>query len=82
MAPAALLIFLITTASASLAHVLWGKRWLQIPIFWSAAFAGSLIAYALGWQIPLKLPLISGVPILECVLASWLLLIVASRLRV
>ncbi len=82
MSPATLLIFLIATASAALAHLLWGRRWLQLPIFWSAAFAGALIAYALGWRIPLQLPTLGDVPVLESVLGAWILLFVASRLRV
>lgn len=82
MSPATLLIFLIATASAALAHVLWGRRWLQLALFWLAAFAGALIVYALGVHIPYKLPEPAGVPILEVVLGAWILLIVASRLRV
>ena len=82
MSPAVLLLFLIATASAALAHVLWGRRWLQLPIFWLAAFAGSLIAYALGLRLPLRLVAPAGVPVLEVVLGAWILLFVASRLRV
>ena len=46
MPPATLLLFLIATASAALAHLLWGRRLIQLPIFWMAALAGCLIAYA------------------------------------
>ena len=82
MSPPALLIFLIATASAALAHLLWGRRWIQLPIFWMAALAGCLIVYALGLHAPLALPKPAGVPVLEVVLGAWILLIVASRLRV
>jgi hypothetical protein len=82
MSPAALLLFLIATASAALAHLFWGRRWLQLPIFWLAAFAGSLVVYALGLRLPLNVPAPGGVPVLEVVLGAWILLIVASRLRV
>ena len=82
MSPAILLLFLIATASAALAHLLWGRRWLQLPLFWLAACAGCLIAYALGLRVPLRLPTPGGVPVLEAVLGAWILLIVASRLRV
>jgi uncharacterized membrane protein YjjP (DUF1212 family) len=82
MSPSVLLLFLIATASAGLAHLLWGQRWIQLPIFWMAAFAGCLIVYALGLRIPLQLPAPAGVPVLEVVLGAWILLIVASRLRV
>ena len=82
MSPVILLLILIATASAALAHLLWGRRWIQLPIFWLAAFAGCLVAYALGLRLPLPRPTIAGVPVLEAVLAAWLLLMVASRLRV
>jgi uncharacterized membrane protein YjjP (DUF1212 family) len=81
MSPAPLLLFLIATASAALAHLLWGKSWLQLLIFWIAALAGALIVYALQWRLPLNLPTPANVPVLETVLGAWLLLIVASRLR-
>jgi uncharacterized membrane protein YjjP (DUF1212 family) len=82
IAPATLLLLLIATACAGLAHVLWGKRWRQIPLFWVAAFVGCLLAYGLGFRLPLNLPAPAGVPVLEAVLLAWVLLIVASRLRV
>ena len=82
MSPAALLLFLLSTACAALAHLLWGRRWLQLPLFWLAAFAGALIVYALGLHAPLQLPMPAGVPVLEVVLGAWIMLIIASRLRV
>lgn len=82
MSPAPLLLFLLATASAALAHLLWGRRWLQLPVFWLAAFAGALIVYALGLRLPIRLPEPAGVPVLEVVLGAWIMLIIASRLRV
>jgi uncharacterized integral membrane protein len=82
LAPPALLLVLIATACATLAYVLWGKRRRQLPLFWAAAFVGCLLAYGLGLRVPLALPTPAGVPILESVIAAWLLIIVASRLRV
>ncbi|MCG8353278.1 MAG: hypothetical protein MI924_36385 [Chloroflexales bacterium] len=82
IAPATLLLLLIATACAALAHVFWGRRWKQLPIFWLAAFMGCLVAYGFGLHVPLDLPAPAGIPVLEAVLAAWLLLIVASRLRV
>ena len=82
MSPAPVLLFLIATASAALAHLLWGQRWAQLIVFWLAAFAGCLIAYSLPLRLPLNLPTPGGVPVLEVVLGAWILLIIASRLRV
>ncbi|HWQ14078.1 MAG TPA: hypothetical protein VNL77_14860 [Roseiflexaceae bacterium] len=82
MSPALLLLLLIASASAGLAHLLWGRRWLQLPVFWLAAAAGCLAVYALQLRLPLGLVSPAGVPVLEAVLAAWLLLMVAARLRV
>ncbi len=82
LAPATALLLLLATACASLAHFLWGQRWQQLLLFWIAAFIGCLVAYGLGLQLPLMLPMPAGVPVLEAVLVAWLLLVVASRLRV
>lgn len=82
LAPATLLLVLLATACAALAHVLLGRRWRQLPVFWLAAFVGCLLAYGLGLRFPLDLPSPAGVPVLEAVLLAWLLLIVVSRLRV
>jgi hypothetical protein len=82
MSPAVLLLLLLATACAALAHVIFGRRWRQLPIFWLAAFVGCLLAYGLGWRLPLNVPAPADVPVLEAVLAAWILLIVVSRLRV
>jgi hypothetical protein len=82
LTPQLVLLTLLATASAGLAHVIWGRRWAQLPIFWLAALAGCLLINALQVRLPLDLPQPAGVPVLEAVVAAWLLLIVASRLRV
>ena len=84
VAPAAALLFLLTAATASLAHALWGRHWLQIPIFWLTAGVGCLVAYGLSLHlpIPLALPTPAGVPVLEATLLAWLLLGVVARIRV
>ncbi len=84
LTPAALLLLLLATANAALAHVFWGRHWSQIFIYWLASLMGCLLAYAIGYQLPLplELPVPAGVPVLEAVLAAWILIIIASRLRV
>lgn len=82
LAPATLLLLLLATASAAGAHLLLGRRWRQLPIFWLAAFVGCLLAYGLELRLPLVLPRPANVPVLEAVLLAWVLLIVVSRLRV
>lgn len=82
MSPPTLILLLVATASAALAHLLWGRRWLQLVIFWLAAFAGCLIVYAANLRLPVDTPNPGGVPLLEVLLGAWILLLVASRLRV
>ena len=82
LAPASLIIILLATACAGLAHILLGRRWRQLPVFWAAALVGCLLAYGLKMRLPLALPAPAGVPILEAVLLAWLLLFVVARLRV
>ncbi len=81
MSPPTLILLLVTTACAALAHILWGRRWLQIPIFWLAAFAGCLIVYVSGVQLPANTPKPANVPLLEVIVGAWMLLFVASKLR-
>jgi uncharacterized membrane protein len=82
--PAPLLLLLIATISASLAHIIWGKRWIQLLIYWLAAFTGCLIAFVSGLHLPFLPALIepAGVPVVEAVVLAWVLIFVASRLRV
>ena len=72
MSPASLLLFLIATASAALAHLLWGRRWLQLPPFWLAAFAGCVMVYALGLRLPLLRRRPAAPVVLEVVLGAWI----------
>lgn len=81
MSPSTLIILLIATACASAAHLIWGRRWTQLVVFWMAAFTGCLLLYVSGLHLPGNLPRPAGVPLLESLLAAWMLLLVASRLR-
>jgi len=80
LSPAGLLLFLLATVCASLAHILWGHRWLQILIFWLAAMIGCFLVYLLNLRLPLGLASPAGVPVLEAVIFAWLLIIAVSRL--
>lgn len=80
--PALTLVVLLATASATLAHGLWGKHWRQLPIFWVAALLGSLVTFVTGVTFPLALVRPAGVPVLECVMVAWLsiiTIIIATR---
>jgi hypothetical protein len=82
MTPAVLLLLLLATTNAALAHVVFGRRWRQLPIFWLTACVGCLLAYGIGWRFPLNVPAPANVPVLEAVLVAWVLLIIVARLRV
>lgn len=81
MTPASIILLLLASVCAAAAHLIWGRSWLQLGIFWLAAFGGCLIVYASGLRLPFGFPNPAGVPLLECVVMAWILLVVASRLR-
>ncbi|MBC8160176.1 MAG: hypothetical protein H7Z42_03070 [Roseiflexaceae bacterium] len=81
MSPSTLIIMLIATACAAAAHLAWGRRWLQLVVFWMAALAGCMLVYVSGLHLPGNFPRPAGVPVVESVAAAWLLLLVAARLR-
>ena len=81
MSPSSLIILLIATACAAGAHLVWGRRWTQLIFFWMVAFAACLVVYASGLHLPGNLPRPAGVSLLESVVVAWILLLVASKLR-
>lgn len=81
MSPSSLIILLISTACAAAAHLLWGRRWVQLFVFWMAAFTGCLFVYVTGLRLPVNVPRPGGVALLESVAVAWILLLVASKLR-
>ena len=81
LAPATYLLLLLSSALAALAHALYGRNWIQLPIFWITALFGCLLADWLDWRLPLHLVTPAGIPMLEATVLSWLLLIVVSRIR-
>ncbi|HEY1014890.1 MAG TPA: hypothetical protein VGE07_19420 [Herpetosiphonaceae bacterium] len=80
--PAALLLILLATVYGALGHLLWGRRWRHLAMFWGAAFVGCLLMYGLGLRLVEAGPAPAGVPILETTAAAWGCLLIASRLRV
>ncbi len=82
ISPALVVIVLLATICAALAHSILGRRWIQLPIFWLAASVGCLIVYGAPLRLPLALAEPAGVPLLEATLTSWVLILVASRLRI
>lgn len=80
--PALLLIIALATTSASLGHMIWGKRWGQIPMFWTAAVTGVVLPYMTGLRMPFDIVSPAGVPVLEALLGACIGTLVASRLRV
>lgn len=81
MSPPIFIILLVATVCAAAAHLVWGRRWTQLVVFWMVAFVGCLLVYVSGLRLPLGLPQPAGVPLLESVAVAWILLLVASRLR-
>ncbi len=81
MTPSLLLLLLIAIACAASAHLLWGERWLHLLVYLAAAALGAGMIGLLGLGLPLDTPRPAGVPVIEAVLGAWVMLFIASRIR-
>ncbi len=80
--PSAFLLLILATLYGAFAHLLWGQRWRHLLIFWGAAFVGCLLVYGFGVHLIKQAPAPAGVPFVETTIGAWLMLGIASRLRV
>jgi hypothetical protein len=79
MSPTPLLLVLVATLHAALAHVVVGKNILQLPIYWLAALVGAVVVYATGFSLGSGLPAPSGVHLVEISVGAWIALSLAMR---
>jgi hypothetical protein len=80
--PAALMIALLASVYGALAHLFWGQRWRHLPLFLGTALIGCLMSYAFNLHFIGAGPVPAGVPLVESTIAAWIMLILATRLRV
>lgn len=79
MPPFIIVILLLTTIHAALAHTLTGKTILELPVFWLAALLGVTLIHATRLSFHPILPTYGTVHIVEASLGGWLALFPTIR---
>lgn len=81
LAPGAFLAGLLGLVYGSLAHLVWGRQWPHLPLFWLGGVAGCLIVWATGLQLLKQFPAPGGLAIPEATVVAWLLLAMIAAIR-
>ncbi len=81
LTPGAFLAILLGLVYGALAHLLWGRHWLHLPLFLIGGAAGCLVTWATGLQILNQLPAPGGLAIPEATVVAWLLLTTIAAIR-
>jgi hypothetical protein len=74
LAPGVWLSLLVGCIYGALAHLIWGRHWLHLPLFVLTGVVGCLLLWASGLQFLAALPAPGGLPLLEATAVAWLLL--------
>jgi hypothetical protein len=65
----------------ALAHLLWGRHWLHLPLFLIGGATGCVIAWATGLHVFKQYPAPGGLAIPEATAVAWLLLTGIAAIR-
>jgi hypothetical protein len=79
MSPIPLLLVLVTTFHAALAHAIAGKNVLQLPVFWLASLIGVVLIHVVGLDFGDAFPSPANVHLIETSLGAWVGIIIAAR---
>ncbi len=79
--PGVYIAALLGLVYGSLAHILWGRHWLHLPLFLIGGTLGCLITWATGIQVFKQLPSPGGLAIPEATVVAWLLLSAIAAIR-
>ncbi len=74
LAPGAALALILGTLFGSLAHLVAGRRWFQLPLFVVVGMIGCLLTWALHLRLLPQLPAPGGLGLVEAGVVAWLLL--------
>lgn len=81
LAPGVFLGGLLGLIYGALAHILWGRHWLHLPLFLIGGVVGCLIVWATGLQLLRQFPAPGGLAIPEATVVAWLLLAGIAAIR-
>ena len=79
MSPVPVLLIMITTFHATIAHIWAGRVILQLPVYWLAALIGVVIIHATGLELSSALPAPADVHLVETSIGAWIGLFMAIR---
>jgi hypothetical protein len=79
MSPVPVLLIMIATFHAAIAHIWAGRYLLQLPVYWLAAFIGVVIIHATGIELSSALPAPASVHLIETSIGAWIGLFMAIR---
>ena len=79
MSPVPVLLIMVATFHAAIAHIWAGRVLLQLPVYWLAAFIGVVIIHATGLEFNSALPAPANVHLIETSLGAWIGLFMAIR---
>lgn len=80
--PVFLLGSTVATAWAALFHLLWGKKWRELVLYWFAGLVGFSIGQVIGNALGLEILLLGQVRLLEGTLVCWLAMLIARCFKV
>lgn len=72
--PGVWLSLLLGCIYGAVAHLIWGRTWVQLPVFVLVGVVGCLLLWLSGFQIMQALPVLGGLPLVEATAVAWLLL--------
>ncbi|WP_026369114.1 hypothetical protein [Kallotenue papyrolyticum] len=81
LAPGIYLSGVLGLLYGALAHLLWGRHWLHLPLFVIGGVLGCLLVWGTGLHLFTALPAPGGLPIPEATAVAWLLLAAIAALR-
>ncbi|HEY0605185.1 MAG TPA: hypothetical protein VGD58_19860 [Herpetosiphonaceae bacterium] len=81
LAPGMYIAALLGLVYGALAHLLWGRHWLHLPLFLIGGTLGCVITWAAGVQIFKQLPAPGGLAVPEATVVAWLLLSGIAAIR-
>jgi hypothetical protein len=81
LAPGVYISGLLGLIYGSLAHLLWGRHWLHLPLFLIGGVLGCLVVWATGLRLFDQLPAPGGLPVPEATVVAWLLLAGIAAIR-
>jgi hypothetical protein len=81
LAPGVFLGILLGLVYGALAHLLWGRHWLHLPLFLIGGAVGCLIVWATGLHLLQQFPAPGGLAIPEATVMAWVLLVGIAAIR-